>query len=114
MASVGRRRQRVLILVENLPVPFDRRVWLEATTLHRAGYTVSVICPKGTKHHLAAREVIDGISIYRYRAPQNAHGPLSYMWEFAYCLLRTFLLSFKVAVRHGVDVVHACNPPETF
>ena len=45
MASAGRPR-RVLIVVQNLPVPFDRRVWLEATTLTRAGYQVSVICPK--------------------------------------------------------------------
>ena len=37
--------RKVLIIVENLPVPFDRRVWLEATTLAGAGAQVSVICP---------------------------------------------------------------------
>ena len=40
------RPRRVLIVVENLPVPFDRRVWLEATTLARHGDQVTVICPK--------------------------------------------------------------------
>jgi hypothetical protein len=45
MVSVGRQK-KVLIIVENLPVPFDRRVWQEATTLSKNGYTVSIICPK--------------------------------------------------------------------
>jgi len=114
MASTGKRARRVLILVENLPVPFDRRVWLEATALSRAGYGVSVISPKGTRRDMASYELIDGIHIYRYRAPLNAHGPLSYLWEFCYCLVMTFLLSLRVARRHGIDVVHACNPPDTF
>ena len=46
MVSAG-KCQRVLIIVENLPVPFDRRVWLEATALRNAGYQVSIICPTG-------------------------------------------------------------------
>ncbi|NEQ16445.1 MAG: glycosyltransferase WbuB, partial [Moorea sp. SIO3E2] len=38
---------KVLIIVENLPVPFDRRVWMEATSLQKAGYQVNTISPKG-------------------------------------------------------------------
>ncbi|HSC26001.1 MAG TPA: hypothetical protein VLD67_01930 [Vicinamibacterales bacterium] len=38
---------RTLIIVENLPVPFDTRVWNEAKTLTAAGGQVSVIYPKG-------------------------------------------------------------------
>ena len=38
---------RVLVIVQNLPVPFDRRVWLECRTLRDAGYDVTVVWPPG-------------------------------------------------------------------
>lgn len=107
------RVKRVLILVENLPVPNDRRVWLEATTLRDAGYRVSVISITGHNAH-AWREVREGIHLYRYPAPPATSGVLSFVLEFGYCWLMTFLLSFVVAWQQGFDVIHACNPPETF
>lgn len=111
MASPG----KVLIVVQNLPVPFDRRVWLEATTLQSAGYTVSVICPKGRKGTFrAGHEVLQGVHIYRYSPPPEAHGVLGYLFEFAYCWILTALLSLRVWREHGLDVLHACNPPETY
>lgn len=105
---------KVLILVENLPVPNDRRVWLEATTLRDAGYHVSVISIKGGKRAQKSREVLEGIHLYRYPAPPQTSGTLSFIFEFAYCWIMTFLLSLVVAFREGIDIVHACNPPETF
>ncbi|MEW5989636.1 MAG: glycosyltransferase family 4 protein [Chloroflexota bacterium] len=105
----------VLIIVQNLPVPFDRRVWLEAQTLRAAGYGVSIICPTGKKGDFQARqETLEGIHVYRYAAPPEAHDPLGYLVEFAYCWLMTAVLSLKVWRRHGFDVIHACNPPETY
>lgn len=104
---------RVLIIVENLPVPNDRRVWLEATTLHAAGYTVSVISIKGGKAR-RSYERLEGVHIYRYPAPPQTSGTLSFIFEFSYCWIMTFLLSLVVAFRQGIDIVHACNPPETF
>ena len=72
MASAGKR---VLIIVQNLPVPFDRRVWLEATTLTRHGYKVSVICPKGEKgKDDAGYEYLENIHIHRYPAPPGSPG----------------------------------------
>jgi glycosyltransferase involved in cell wall biosynthesis len=106
-------RGRVLILVENLPVPFDRRVWLESRALTKAGWQVSVICPKGdpwTKSY----EEIEHVHIYRYAPPPPTKGAISYLYEFAYCWIATALLSLRVAVERGFDVVHACNPPDTF
>lgn len=108
-ASTGRR---VLIIVENLPVPFDRRVWSEATTLVKAGYTVSVICPKG-KGATSSYEVIDGVHIYRHPLPLEAEGALGYALEYGAALFWEFLLSLKVAWQRGFDVLHACNPPDT-
>ncbi len=111
MASPG----KILIIVQNLPVPLDRRVWLEATTLKTAGYQVSVICPKG-KHgeFQAGHEALDDVHIFRYSAPPEASGVLGYLVEFAYCWLMTAFLSLRVWLTRGFDVIHACNPPETY
>ncbi|HEX7052835.1 MAG TPA: glycosyltransferase family 4 protein [Burkholderiales bacterium] len=105
--------KRVLILVENLPSPFDRRVWQEACTLRDAGYTVSIICPTGHGCELKYEE-IDGIAIWRYRLPTEGEGALGYLVEYAAALSWTFLLSLKVFFTRGFDVVHACNPPDLF
>ena len=55
----------MLIIVENLPVPIDRRVWQEARTLRDAGYQVSIICPKGFGFQ-KSRETLEGIEVYRH------------------------------------------------
>jgi glycosyltransferase involved in cell wall biosynthesis len=115
MASTGEPSaagRRVLIIVENLPVPFDRRVWQEATTLTKAGYQVSVICPVG-KGYEARREVIDGVSIFRHPLPIEARGVLAYPLEYLFALLWETLLSWRVFIAGGFDVIHACNPPDT-
>ncbi len=105
---------RVLIIVQNLPVPFDRRVWLEATTLANAGYGVTVICPK-LKGFNASRETLENVEIYRYALPIAAQGVLGFAGEFAWCFAATTWLTAKVALfGRGFDVVQACNPPETF
>ena len=102
----------VLILVENLSVPFDRRVWLEAMALKGQGFTVSVICPrfKGERSF----EILEGVNIYRYSLAPATKGLLSYIFEFSYCFIMTFLLSIIVFLRHRFDYIHACNPPDTF
>ena len=105
-------RRGVLIVVENLPCPFDRRVWQEARTLADAGYTVSIVCPKG-KGYEASYEAIDGIDIYRYPMPLEADGPLGYLIEYSWALLAQLALSFRALRRRGFDVLHACNPPDT-
>lgn len=109
MASRG----RVLHLSENLPLPFDRRVWMELNALRAGGYEVSAICPMG-EPWTRAFEIIDGIAIWRYPAPPPAHGFLSYAWEFLYCWLQTARLSVVVLAKRGFDVIHAANPPDTF
>ena len=107
------RPRRVLILVENLPSPFDRRVWQEATTLRDAGYVVSIICPTGRGYE-GKFESIDGIHIYRYKLPVEASGAAGYVLEYAVALAWTFALAWRVLLTRGFDVVHACNPPDLF
>jgi glycosyltransferase involved in cell wall biosynthesis len=109
-ASPGKRR--VLIIVENLPCPFDRRVWQEALALRAHGYQVAVICPKGRGYE-AAYESIDGVHVYRHSLPLEGHSGLGYLLEYGTALLAEFLLSLRIARRHGFDVIHACNPPDT-
>src|SRR5688500_17551910 len=106
------QRRRVLIIVENLPCPFDRRVWQEATTLRAAGYHVSIICPKGRGYE-SSFELIDDIAIYRHALPIEASRPLGYAAEYLWALGAQFFLSFKVLLHRGFDVIHACNPPDT-
>ena len=110
MASVGRRR-RVLIIVENLPVPFDRRVWQEAGTLRDAGYQVSVICPTGSGYKNRFEE-IEGIHIYRHPLPVDADGPVGYVLEYGAALFWEFVLACRIFFSRGFDVIHACNPPD--
>lgn len=101
----------VLFLVENLPSPFDRRVWQEATTLRDHGWKVVIICPTGKgfeSHH----DLVDGIHIYRYDLPCEAAGPLGYLSEYSAALWHTFRLTLKVWRKHNFDVIHACNPPD--
>jgi glycosyltransferase involved in cell wall biosynthesis len=106
------RRRHVLIIVQNLPVPLDRRVWLECRALVAAGYRVSVICPAGPGDPPHAE--IDGVSIWKYRPAPQAGGPLGYLVEFAYCWLRTAWLASRVWRREPFDVMQACNPPDTY
>ena len=103
--------KRVLIIVENLPVPFDRRVWQEATTLRDAGYMVSVICP-ATREYPLRRETIDGIEIYRHPLPHEAEGPLGYAVEYGAALFWEVFLAARIAFGRGFDIIHACNPPD--
>jgi glycosyltransferase involved in cell wall biosynthesis len=110
MAFAGKPR-RVLIIVENLPSPFDRRVWQEATTLRQHGYEVSIICPTG-KGYTEKYEEIDGIHIYRHNLPLEADGALGYLLEYSTALFWEFYLAFKVLFTRGFDVIHACNPPD--
>jgi len=106
------RPRRILIVVENLPVPLDRRVWLEATTLVNAGYTVSVICPMGRGWD-TAYEVIEGVHIYRHPAPPEAHaGAAAYAKEYWHALRAWFRLARVVWHERGFDVIHGCNPPD--
>ncbi|MCE5198302.1 MAG: glycosyltransferase family 4 protein [Armatimonadota bacterium] len=106
----GSKNGKILIIVENLSVPFDRRVWAESLALTEAGYKVSVICPNGQNSEL--KEIIDGVSIYRYPAPIESAGVIGYIKEFAYSLLAAFRLSLVVRRHEGFDAIQVCNPPD--
>jgi len=102
---------RILLLVENNAYPFDVRVRREAQALREADYQVSVISPRGAGQPWT--EVIDGVAVYRFPAPPGGSGLFGYAFEFGYATFAMLLLSIWVALRRGVDVIHAANPPDT-
>ena len=103
--------QKILIIVENLPVPFDMRVWKEACSLQKAGYSVTVLCPRG-KGYEKGHEVLDGIHVYRHPLPKEGNSPLGYVNEYACALLWEFFYAVWIYLRRGFDVIQGCNPPD--
>ena len=108
---------RVLIIVQNLPVPFDRRVWLECQALTGAGYRVVVVCPKGKDD--PGYQVIDGVELYKYRPYAPGGSKLSFAGEYAYSFAATAWKALLARARGGVlhgrfAVIQACNPPDIF
>ncbi|MDZ7952543.1 glycosyltransferase family 4 protein [Nostoc sp. DedQUE09] len=103
--------KKVLIIVENLPVPFDRRVWMEATTLQKAGYEVSVISPTGNGFD-KDYEIIEQIHIYRHPLPAEESSVIGYLREYSWAINWQFRLAQRVWRERGFDVIHICNPPD--
>ena len=110
MESAGEIRS-ILIVVENLPVPFDRRVWMEAMTLRDAGYNVSVISPTG-KGYDKEYEIIENIHIYRHNLPPEQSSVYGYFREYSSALISEWRLANKAYKSHKFRVFHACNPPD--
>ncbi len=106
-----RQSRSCVIVVENLPVPFDRRVWQEAQALNRAGWRVSVICPASAEFP-AKFEVIDDIAVYRHSLPPEGRGALAYFREYGAALFHEFRLLIKVHRERGFSIIQACNPPD--
>lgn len=106
-----RQPRSCVIVVENLPVPFDRRVWQEAQALNRAGWQVSVICPASAAFP-AKFEVIDDIAVYRHSLPPEGRGALAYFREYGAALFHEFRLLIKVHRERGFSIIQACNPPD--
>ncbi len=105
-------RGRVLIIVQNLPVPFDRRVWLECQSLTAAGYEVAVVCPKGPGD--PGYQVIDGVQIYKYRPYSPGGSKASFVVEYLYSFTSTLRLTIKAARAGRFAAIQTCNPPDIF
>ena len=105
-------RPRVLIIVQNLPVPFDRRVWLECNALTAAGYDVTVVCPKGKND--PSHQILDGVTLLKYRPYAPGGRAVGFVMEYAYSFLATARLVLSARRGRPFDVVQACNPPDIF
>jgi len=104
-------KKKILIVVENAPVPFDTRVWKEALSLHGAGYEVTVLCPRGKGAELGY-EIINGIRVYRHPIPREGNSALSYVWEYSCALFWEFWYTWWIYLRHGFHIIQGCNPPD--
>jgi len=105
-------RPRVLIIIQNLWVPFDRRVWLECQALVASGYDVTVVCPKGPND--PSYQVIDGVTVHKYKAYAPGGSKISFVWEYAYSFLMTLRLVLRARKAGKFQVLQACNPPDIF
>ncbi len=103
--------KHILIVVENLPLPFDRRVWQEANTLKKNGAYVSIICPK-MKGYTKKYEVINDIHIYRHPLPVEGKGAWGYLREYSAAIFFEWWLSLKIYMKKRFHVIQGCNPPD--
>ena len=104
-------KKKILIIVENLPVPFDSRVWKEAGALHDAGYEVTVLSPRG-KNYRRNHEVLQGVHIYRHPTPKEGNSAAGYLWEYGCALFWECLYSWWIFIMRGFHVIQGCNPPD--
>jgi glycosyltransferase involved in cell wall biosynthesis len=105
-------RPRILIIVQNLPVPFDRRVWLECRALTAAGYDVTVVCPMGKGD--PEQEILDGVTLLKYRPYAPGGRALGFVVEYAHSFLATARLVLRARRSGKFNVLQACNPPDIF
>jgi asparagine synthase (glutamine-hydrolysing) len=96
--------------VQNLPVPFDRRVWLECQALRAAGYEVSVVCPKGKGD--PAYQELDGVHLFKYRAFPPITRQAMFLAEYAYSILATLVQLVRAWRHRRFSIVQVCNPPD--
>lgn len=108
---MNKTKRRILIVVENLPVPFDTRVWKEARTLGSHGYDVTVLSPRG-KGFSKTHEVLEGIHIFRHPMPPEGNSALGYAVEYGCALFWEFLFAWWIFLTRGFDVIQGCNPPD--
>jgi glycosyltransferase involved in cell wall biosynthesis len=104
-------KKKVLIIVENMPVPFDTRVWMEATSLQKNGYEVTVLCPR-RKDCQIGYEVLEGVHIFRHPTPHEGNSPLGYLYEYGSALFWEFVYTMWIFLRRGIHVIQGCNPPD--
>lgn len=116
------KNRRVLIIEENNSVPFDPRVWQEATTLRDAGWSVTVICPaaigsdpdQNALRRRVKREDLDGVVVYRFPLIVAEQGVSSYLSEYLAASVAIIRLSWQVWRQDRFDIIHFCNPPDIF
>jgi glycosyltransferase involved in cell wall biosynthesis len=104
-------KKKILIIVENLSVPFDDRVWKEATTLQNNGYEVTVLCPRG-QGNVRGYEFLNEVHIYRHPTTREGYGALGYLWEFCCAFVWEVLYTWWIYFRRGFHVIQGCNPPD--
>ena len=100
------------MVVENLSVPTDRRVWKEAQALVGSGHDVVVVSPRGSARDTGAYEHRDGVEIHRYPQREAGGGPLSYFVEYGWALWHIRRLARRLQRQRKFDVVHVCNAPD--
>ena len=108
--AARRRAPHAVIIVENMTVPPDRRVWQQARSLAKQGWRVSVITPQ-MGIYKSPRETIDGVDIIRHPLPIEARSIAGYAVEYVSAIALESISLLRLGLS-DVDVVQICNPPD--
>ena len=101
----------VLILLENEPYPYDRRVNQVAGALVEAGFRVTVAAPTGAGSTEAEDEHA-GARVLRFRLAPAGTGLLGYLREYASAVRGLRRIARRLEREDPPDIVVACNPPD--
>jgi len=103
------RAIRVLLMVENVSLARDHRLRKHAAALAEAGMRVTVICRRDP-----ANRVVPGVRVLDYPAPPDGTTKLGFVWEYLYSVAMAGLLTARVMVSGGVDVVQVSSTPDIY
>ncbi len=104
------QRKKRVCLVRHWYYPYDNHLRRDAEALLAADWEVDVVClrKKGEK----AREVVNGVRVYRMPVEHHRGNPLRYLWEyFAFLLLAFFKLAL-LSPRRRYRVIEVSNLPD--
>ena len=104
-------KRHILFIVENNPIPFDKRVFFEALAAKEFGYEVTIISPKG-KDAIRSFEIIDGINVYRHNMPIEGGGKLAFLFEYLNAIFWELVLCIKIYIKKPFHIIHSANPPD--
>ncbi|MGH3738775.1 MAG: glycosyltransferase family 4 protein [Micromonosporaceae bacterium] len=111
-SRAAHRAAHLVIVVANLPVERDRRVIRQCLALERAGYRVTVVCPRGETN--AVPGCGRRVAVRPYRLPVAGAGVVSFALEFGWSLVAVSWHLLALLVRGRCDAVQVCNPPDVF
>lgn len=102
--------RRAVAIVRHSFYPFELNVKREAEALRGAGFDVHVICLRGPGE--AAREVIEGVEVYRLPVGHKRGKVLRYLWEYnAFFVLASSKLA-RLHRKHRFAAVQVNTMPD--
>ena len=99
-------------MVQNVSLADDNRLQKEVEDLLTAGYQVSVV----TRHDDANApwRGRTGLDLVEYPAPVDGDSTLSHLKEYAVSLARQLPALARLHLRHRIDVLQICQPPDLY
>jgi glycosyltransferase involved in cell wall biosynthesis len=107
--SVSQMRLKIAMVVFSY-YPSDPRVRREAEALADSGMCVDVICLRD--RHELKKELVNGVRVYRLPLQRRRAGKLSYIWQYAFFMLLSFIALSVLYIYKHYRIVHVHNMPD--